>query len=333
MKALRGLFVQVLRLARKAGLVKMGHVSLDGTKVKANASKHKAMSYARMQEKEKELARQVQEWFNEADAIDDEEDRLYGPDKRGDELPEELRFRKRRLEKIREAKRELEQEAQEEARKKGKLKKDGTAKPQKGGRPRKVEPGTPHPKKQYNFTDPESHIMKMGNGSFDQAYNCQAAVDSEAQIIVACEASSSSNDKQKLKPMMQRVKENMRRKPKRLSADSGYYSEANIKELRRQKVDDYVCPDRLKHGEIPPSVKGRPPANLSFIDKVRRKLRTKKGQRIYALRKQIPEPVFGQMKRSRGLHQFLLRGQEKTDAEWSLWCTTHNILKMWRARA
>lgn len=333
LKALRGLFVQVLKMARKAGLVKMGHVSLDGTKVKANASKHKAMSYARMQEKEKELAKKVQEWFDEAEAIDEEEDRLYGPDKRGDELPEELRFRKRRLEKIREAKKELEREAQEAARAAGKLKKDGTAKPQKGGRPRKVEPGTPHPKKQYNFTDPESHIMKMGNGSFDQAYNCQAAVDSKTQIIVACEASNSSNDKQKLKPMLQQTKENLRRKPKRLSADSGYYSEANIRELRRQKVDDYVCPDRLKHGEIPPSVKGRPPADLSFIDKVRRKLRTKKGQRIYALRKQIPEPVFGQMKRCRGLNQFLLRGQEKVDAEWSLWCTTHNLLKIWGARA
>ena len=116
-----------------------------------------------------------------------------------------------------------------------------------------------------------------------------------------------------------------------MSADSGYYSEENVKALRCQKIDDYVCPDRLKHGEEPPSVKGRLSGALSFIDRVRRKLRTQKGQRIYGLRKQLPEPVFGQMKRYRGLNQFLLRGRDKVDAEWSLWCTTHNVIKIWTA--
>ena len=131
--------------------------------------------------------------------------------------------------------------------------------------------------------------------------------------------------------MVKQIKKNLNRKPKQMSADSGYYSEKNVKELRRQKIDDYVCPDRLKHGKKPPSVRGRPPGDLSFIDQVRRKLRTKKGQLIYGLRKQLPEPVFGQMKRGRGLTQFLLRGREKVDAEWSLWCITHNLIKIWAA--
>jgi transposase len=331
LEALKKLFVQVLKIARRAGLVKLGHVSLDGTKVKANASKHKAMSYARMQEKETEYEQKIKELLAEAEAVDGEEDRRYGRGKRGDELPKELAFQQQRLEKIRAAKKALEQEAMGEARAAGKLNEDGTPKPQKKGRPRKVEPGTPAPKKQYNFTDPDSHIMKMGNGSFDQAYNCQAAVDSQQQIIVACAATNAPNDKEQLQPMVKQVKQNLRRKPKQLSADSGYYSEENVKALRREKIDDYVCPDRLKHGEKPPPTRGRPPAGLSFIDQVRRKLRTKKGRLIYGLRKQLPEPVFGQMKRCRGLNQFLLRGDEKADAEWSLWCTTHNLMKMWAA--
>lgn len=329
--SLKKLFVQVLKIARRAGLVKLGHVSLDGTKVKANASRHKAMSYGRMQEKEAEYEGKIKELLEEAEAVDTEEDRRHGRDKRGDELPKELAFQQRRLERIREAKKALEQEATEEARMTGKLNEDGSPKPQKKGRPRKVEPGTPHPKKQYNFTDPESHIMKMGNGAFDQAYNCQAAVDSKAQVIVACEATDAPNDKEQITPMVKQIKKNLRRKPKQMSADSGYYSEENVRELRRQKIDDYVCPDRLKHGESPPSVRGRPPGDMPFIDRVRRKLRTKKGRLVYGLRKQLPEPVFGQMKRCRGLDQFLLRGREKVDAEWSLWCTTHNLLKIWAA--
>lgn len=331
LKALKALFVQVLKIARRAGLVKLGHVSLDGTKVKANASKHKAMSYARMKEKEAEYAKTVKDLLEEADAVDMEEDRRFGRDKRGDELPKELAFQQQRLEKIRAARKALEQEAMEEARAAGQLKEDGTPKPQKKGRPRTVEPGTPPPKEQYNFTDPESHIMKMGNGAFDQAYNCQAAVDSKAQIIVACEATNAANDKEQLQPMVKQIQKNMGGNPKQMSADSGYYSEENVNALRRQKIDDYVCPDRLKHGEKPPSARGRPPGNLSFIDRVRRKLRTRKGQRVYGLRKQLPEPVFGQMKRCRGLNQFLLRGKDKVDAEWSLWCTTHNVIKIWVA--
>ena len=329
LKALNGLFVQVLCLAQKSGLVKLGHVALDGTKVKANASKHKAMSYARMVAKEEQYAREVEQLLCRAERADTREDRLYGQDKRGDELPEELRFRQTRLKKIREAKQALEQEAKEKARAEGKL--DDNPKPPKRGRRPKTSPGTPKPKAQRNFTDPESRIMKMGNKSFDQAYNCQAAVDSNAQIIVARKATNASNDKQQLEPMTEQIEENLKAKPKKLSADAGYYSQDNVTYLRREQIDDYICPNRLKHGAAKPQVRGRPPKDISFIDRIRRKLLTKKGRVTYGLRKQIVEPVFGQMKHGRGLRQFLLRGLEKTDAEWSLWCATHNLLKIWAA--
>ena len=164
----------------------------------------------------------IKDLLEEAETVDAEEDRRHGRDKRGDELPKELAFQQQRLERIREAKKALEQEAMNEARMAEKLNDDGSPKPQKRGRRRKVEPGTPHPKKQYNFTDPESHIMKMGNGAFDQACNCQAAVDSEAQVIVACDATDAPNDKEQLTPMVKQIKKHLRRKPKQMSADSGY---------------------------------------------------------------------------------------------------------------
>ena len=330
--ALNGLFVQVLLVARQAGLVKLGHVALDGTKVKANASKRKAMSYARMIEKERQLACEVEELLKRAEEVDAREDGLYGKDKRGDELPEELRFREGRLKKIREAKAALEAAAKEKARAGGKLDENDRPKPPKRARKPETAPGTPKPKDQRNFTDPESKIMKMGDGSFDQAYNCQAAVDSQAQIIVARQATDAANDKRQLEPMTDQIEENLGEKPKRESADSGYYSEENVKYLRAKEIDDYVCPDRLKHGETPPPVRGRIRNDLPFIDRVRRKLLTRKGRVTYEKRKEIVEPVFGQMKRARGLRQFLLRGLAKVHGEWSLWCTTHNILKVWSAQ-
>lgn len=328
LKALKELFVQVLRLAREAGLVKLGHVALDGTKVKANASKHKAMSYVRMKEKEDQYEREIDELLAQAEKVDKEEDAQYGQDRRGDELPEELRFRERRLAKIREAKAALEVQAKEKARAEGKLDENDRPVALQRGRPPQSPPGEPKPSDQRNFTDPESRIMKMGNKAFDQAYNCQAAVDEEKQIIVACEATNSPNDKQLISPMVQKIKESIQEKPKRLSADSGYYSEENVKHLRAEKIDDYICPDKEKHGTALRPVRGRIPKDLSFGDRVRRKLRTKQGRAIYGKRKQIVEPVFGQMKYGRGLHQFLLRGVEKVDGEWTLWCMTHNLLKI-----
>jgi len=341
LKALNGLFVQVLHLAREAGLVKLGHVALDGTKVKANASKHKAMSYARMCEREAQYAREVAELLRRAQETDEAEDREYGQEVRGDELPEELQFREKRLAKIRAAKRALEAAAKEKARSEGKLDEKDEPIPPKRGRAPQTPPGTPEPKAQRNFTDPESSIMKMGDGSFDQAYNaafvrkrlCQAAVDSAHQIIVAQEATDAANDKQQVVPMFEQIQRNLGRKPKQGSADSGYYSESNVRYLRKRRIDDYLCPDRLKHGETPPPVRGPIPEGLSLIDRVRRKLMKKSGRRTYALRKQIVEPVFGQIKSARGLRQFLLRGREKVQGDWSLLCTTHNLLKLWTATA
>jgi transposase len=333
LKRLEKLFVEVLHLAREAGLVKLGHVALDGTKIKANASKHKAMSYARMCEKQAQYEKEVTELLKRAQETDEKEDREYGPAIRGDELPEELRFRQKRLEKIREAKQALEEAAKEKARAEGKLDASDKPIPPKRGKPPETPPGTPEPKAQRNFTDPESAIMKMGNGSFDQAYNCQAAVDSVNQIIVAQQATPAANDKQQVVPMVERIKRNLGRSPKQTSADSGYYSESNVRYLRKSRIDDYLCPDRLKHDATPPPVRGPIPKGLSFMDRVRRKLMKKRGRLTYALRKQIVEPVFGQIKSVRGLRQFLLRGREKVQGEWSLWCTTHNLLKMWAATA
>jgi transposase len=333
LKGLKGLFVQVLELAREAGLVKLGHVALDSTKVKANASKHKAMSYGRMVEKEAEYARQVEELLRQAEAVDAEEDRVYGQEIRGDELPKELEFRQKRLERIREAKRALEEAAKAKARAEGKLDEKDEPRPPRRGRAPETPPGEPKAKDQRNFTDPESRIMKMGNGSFDQAYNCQAAVDSGSQIIVGRSVTNAANDKEQLEPMVEQINGNTGEKPKKLSGDSGYYSEGNVSYLRREEIDDYLHPDRQRHGEVAAQVRGRIPKELSFIDRVRRKLLTKKGRLIYGMRKEIVEPVFGQMKNCRGLVQFLLRGREKVDGEWSLWCTGHNLRKLWAAAA
>jgi transposase len=332
LEALKELFVQVLQLARVAGLVKLGHVCLDGTKVKANASKHKAMSYGRMKQKEAEYRREIKQLLETARQVDAVEDRRYGKGHRGDELPAELQFRETRLQKIREAKRALEETARERAAEKSgeEVPKDG--KGAGGGSARGRINVEPKPKEQRNFTDPDSRIMKMGDKAFDQAYNCQAAVDAGSQIIVARLAVNAPNDKQQLKPMVEQIKKNLRGKPKKLSADSGYYSEDNVLYLQGRGIDAYICPDRLKHGQRPPAVRGRIPEDLSFSDRVRRKLNTNRGRRIYGKRKGVVEPVFGQIKHARRFRQFLLRGLEKADGEWSLWCTTHNLLKLWAAQ-
>jgi transposase len=332
LEALKTLFVQGLSLAREAGLVRMGQVALDGTKVKANASKHKAMSYERMCVKEAEYAKKVEELLKGAEEADAAEDQKHGRDRRGDELPEELRFQENRLKKIREAKKALEEEAKARARAEGRLDAQDRPIPPASGKAPKTPPGTPDPKGQKNFTDAESRIMKTGNGSFEQAYNCQAAVEGSHQIILAAAVTQEANDKRQVVPMMQQVEKNVGEKPGAALADNGYYSESNVTWLREEGIDDYLCPDRLKHGEAPPEVRGRIPKNLSFIDRARRKLRTKKGRETYGRRKEIVEPVFGCIKGVRGLRQFLLRGVAKVEGEWSLWCTTHNLLKLWAAQ-
>ena len=296
--ALGGLFVQVLKLCQKTGLVKLGHVSLDGTKVKANASKHKAMSYGKMKEKEARLEGEVKQLLKEAQEVDEEEDRRYGKDRRGDELSPELAFRESRLKKIKEAKTALEAEAREQAER---------AKAQG-----KAHPEVPEEKAQRNFTDPDSRIMPAPVGKeFLQAYNCQAAVDSAHQVIVAADVTSQPSDKSQALPMVKAIKSNTGLWPKEISADAGYFSATAIEDLYNLGVDPFIPPDKTRHGTaLAPAPRGRIPGHLSPSDRMRRKLRTKRGRKRYALRMETVEPLFGQIKQGRGIRQFLLRGVE-----------------------
>lgn len=310
--ALERLFQQVLVLAGEAGLVRLGRVALDGTKMKANASKHKAMSYGHMKKKERELKEEVKRLLDQADREDEAEDRRYGKDKTGDELPEELRRRESRIQRIREAKRALEQRACEEAEQKGK------------------PPSPPADKAQYNFTDPDSRILKGADG-FVQGYNCQAAVEGEFQIIVGQAVTQAANDKEQVKPMVETVREQAGKIPEKLLADSGYCSEENLRYLTDQRIDGYVATGRQKHGQAPsPCPRGPIPKETTWVERMKRKLKTKAGRRIYAARKAIVEPVFGQIKQARSFRQFLLRGLKKVQMEWALVCLTHNILRMHR---
>jgi len=339
LEALVGLFVQILSICQKTGLVKLGHVSLDGTKVKANASKHKAMSYGRMEKKAQELEEEVKRLLNEAQAADDDEDDKYGKGNRGDELPKELRFKQSRLAKIKEAKAALEQEARTNAdakRQANRRKEEVTAKvgQKPKGRKPKEPSNEPDSKAQRNFTDPDSRIMKDGaSKSFEQAYNCQAAVDETAQIIVAPGVTQETNDKQQVKPLVECLKENLKgHKPNKISADAGYYSEENVKYLAKEQIDAHVAVGRQKHGDTPrPCPRSRIPKNATTKERMARKLLTVKGRNVYKKRKQIVEPVFGQIKEIRGFRRFLLRGLDKVTAEWHLICLTHNLLKLHRS--
>lgn len=339
LKALMGLFVQVLNICKKANLVKLGHVSLDGTKVKANASKHKAMSYTRMCKKEEELKKIVEELFKKAEETDEYEDKKYGKGKKAFELPEELKFQEGRLRKIREAKAALEEEAkerakkEEEERRKKELEAAKKRKGKKRGRKPKPISKSPKAKAQKNFTDPESRIMKESSGKgFIQAYNAQAAVDADSQVIVAADVVNAPVDKQQAVPMVEKIKKNTGKNPNEISGDAGYYSEENVEKLEKKKIDVYITPGKENHTKRDePAVRGRPPNNLSIKEKMIRKLRTKKGKKKYGRRKETVEPVFGQIKHCRGFRQFLLRGLEKVQGEWNLMCTTHNILKLYRS--
>jgi hypothetical protein len=329
--SLSGLFVQVLHLCQRAGLVRLGHVALDGTKLRANASKHKAMSYGRIKEKLPELEAQVAQLLAEAEAVDAAEDAQYGQGRRGDELPEELRFRQRRLEKIRQTKAALEAEARAEAQGKPGTKSADAAEVLPEG---SAEPKLPADKAQRNFTDPDSRIMLDGaTKSFEQSYNCQAAVDNQAQVIVAAQVTQKANDKQPVKPLIEQLKTNLgQARPRVVSADAGYFSEDNVKYLKSEKIEPYVATGRQKHGAVEPlAPRGRIPPSATVQERMVRKLRTKKGKREYSKRKGTVEPVFGQIKEARGLRRFLLRGLESVQAEWSLICTTHNLLKLFRS--
>jgi len=316
---LEGLFEQVLKIALEAGAMKVGRVAVDGTKVKANASRHKAMSYDRMLEKEKQLKAEVKQLLAQAEAADAAEDQQYGKDRRGDELPAELQRRETRIRKIQEAKRAIERRAHDKAAAEG-------ADPQQA---------RPKDKDQYNFTDPQSRIMKGADG-FVQAYNAQAAVEPKLQLIVGQTVTQAANDKEQLIPMLATMEEQSGQRPDDILADSGYCSEKNLEALDSEenperRVDGYIATERQKHDEYKESCpKGPLPKEATRVDRMRRKLRTKAGKAVYAARKAIVEPVFGQIKQARGFRQFLLRGLDKVRGEWSLVCLTHNILKMHR---
>ena len=342
--ALAGLFVQVLRLCQEAGLVKLGHVALDGTKIKANASKHKAMSYARMCAAEQALAQEMADLLAQAQAMDADEDARYGAGRRGDELPAELARRESRLAKIRAAKAALEQEAQARAAQQAEAARAKLAEraqqaaatgTKAGGRaPTVPDPAQaiPEPTAQRNFTDPESRIMKDGaTKGFEQAYNAQAAVDAHAQIIVATAVTQEANDKQQLVPMVVQVEANCGALPATVSADAGYFSAANVTDPRLACVDLYVPPDRQKHGAPAPGARGPLAPEAPVIAQMRHKLQTPAGHDVYARRKAVVEPVFGQSKEVRGFRRFSFRGLQKVAAEWDLVCLTHNLLKLFRA--
>jgi transposase len=327
--ALQGLFVQVLKLCERAGLVKLGHVALDGTKIKASASKHKAMSYDRMKKREAELRAEVEGWLAAAEASDAEEDRLYG-DRRGDELPDWVADKRQRLERIARAKAELEAEAkagaQEEQRRRAEAEEKRIAEGRKRNGRRPAPPkAEPDGKAQRNFTDPESRILKTKDG-YIQGYNAQAAVDGTAQIIVAHGLTAGMSDQDQLVPLVDGIKDHLGRKPKQASADAGYCSEANLAALADREISAYIATGRAKH----PAEAGRKLAG-ELTKAMRDKLRRAGWRSRYRLRKQIVEPVFGQIKQARGFRQFLLRGIEKVTAEWALICTAHNLTKLARA--
>ncbi len=309
--AFRALFLDVLHLCERAGLVKLGRIAIDGTKLKANASVHKAMSYARMVEQEARLAAEVQALLDEAEALDAAEDARFG-DARGDELPDELRRRETRLARIREAKAALEAEARERA-----------------GDPAAV----PEAKAQRNFTDPDSRIMLSKPDGFIYGYNAQAAVDDAHQVIVATSLDASATDTGALPAVVDQIEANTGRRPKKVLADAGYASDDNLAHLEARGIDAYIATRRERHGpaRAPAAPRGRIPAGLSRQGRMTRKLRTKRGRAIYRRRKAIVEPVFGQIKEARGFRRFRLRGLAKASAEWQLVCAVHNLGKLFGA--
>ncbi len=284
-ETLQNLFEQVLAMALECGAIKLGRVSLDGTKLKANASKHKAMSYSRMKEKQQQLKEEVKQLLEQAAAADEQEDRQYGS-KRGDELPEELRRRETRLAKIKQAKKVVEQRARDKAAEEGKNVEEAKL-------------AKPDDKDQYNFTDPESRIMKGGDG-FVQGYNAQAAVEPTLLLIVGQTVTEAANDKKQLKPMVELIEQQSGQRPEAILADNGYCSEENLDYLEsagqpERKVEGFIATGKQKHGEHRvPAKRGPLPKDATRVDRMKQKLKTKVGKAVYAARKCVVEPVFGQ---------------------------------------
>ena len=348
LKALSGLFLQVLNLCQQAGLVKLGHVAVDGSKVKASASKHKAMSYDRMAKAEDDLKKQVEAVLKEAERVDAAEDALYGKGNRGDELPEELRTREGRLKKIREAKAALEAEAKAKAEvQAAKVRKRIEEREQQeretgkkiGGHPLKIpEPdkAVPEPKAQKNFTDPESRMMLDGaTKSFQQSFNAQIAVDDASQIIVAATITQDATDNHQLVGVLTQVQENVGKLPLIVTADNGYMSPAALTDERLKGTDLHRAPGRERSDITKANDSASRTTEVSGaespLEAMRAKVWSEAGRAIYKRRKAIVEPVFGQIKQARGFRQFLLRGLEKVTAEWNIVALTHNLLKLFRS--
>ena len=317
--ALEKLFEQVLAMALECGAIQLGRVSLDGTKLKANASKHKAMSYGRMKEKQQQLKEEGKQLLAAAEAADEEEDCQFGS-QRGDEFPEELQRRESRLARIKEAKKVLEQRARDKAAAEGKS----------------AAEAKPEDKDQYNFSDPESRIMKGADGIV-QGYNAQAAVEPTLLLIVGQSVTEAANDKQQLVPMVELIEQQSGQRPEAILADNGYCSEQNLEHLEsteqpHRRIEGFIATGKQKHGEHRlPAQRGPLPQDATKVDRMKRKLQTKMGRAVYAARKCVVEPVFGQIKQARGFRQFLLRGKEKVKGEWALLCLTHNVLRLYAA--
>jgi transposase len=328
---LEALFVEVLKLCALAGLARVGTLALDGTKIKANASRHKAMSYDRMKAEEERLKQEIAKLLAEAQASDDAEDLQHGPDRHGDELPDELARRQSRLAKIQSAKRLLEERAKLEAAE------EAARRQAEGKSPPTTVPAeaVPEPKDQINFTDPESRIMKASNKGWDQCGNAQA-VTNEHQIILAADVTDQANDVRQLVPMVDQTRANLDAAGvtdaiKAALGDAGYYSETNATDLVSRGIEPYLATERLKHHEkVASAPRGRIPKGLSAKQRMARKLRTKKGRATYAKRKGMIEPIFGQLKQVLGFRQFSLRGLASMRGEWRLMATVHNLLKLWR---
>jgi len=319
--ALSGLFRQVLRLCRRAGLIRLGHVALDGTKVKANASKHKAMSYARMKEKEPEYSALVRGWLDRSASEDAADDHALG-DERGDELPAWVANHQARLAKIREAKASLEADAREAANRT-----DDDDEPPMSSAPPHHADGTPTDNAQRNFTDPQSRILKT-DGGYVQGYNAQVAVDSDHQVIVAQFVVAAQNDAPYLPRLLDEIRANTGRQASEISADTGYCSEVNLRILARRRIRGYVATGRQRHGDA--TATGQRQHGLAA--RMARRLRHAGHRSRYRLRKVVVEPVFGQIKGAMGFGRFLLRGLAKVTGEWALVATAHNLRKLLAAR-
>lgn len=325
------LFVQVLQLCQRAGLVKLGHISVDGTKIKANAAKRESLRYGNLEATARALEAEVLRLLTEAQRIDDEEDTLYGVGRRGDELPAELRRRETRLAKIRELKAQLEREAKQAAEQEQQQKEVDEPKNYRRRKWARSESGdvVPKDKTQRNLTDPDSRLMMDTNTrNYEQAYNTQIAVDAEDQIIVAARVVQAPNDQEQLIPTVLDVKDNLGQLPATVSADGAYFSSAVITSEALHEIDLYVPPNEPRPRDGPAS---DPPASNNVRGQMWHKLKSESGRKVYNRRKTIVEPVFAQIKHVRGFRQFMLRGLSQVEGEWLLICLTHNLLKLFRA--